>query len=490
MQALLAFDLYVKNRPDSVKNESTWHRYCDIVRDFTELNSHVENYKDLFNVECLEKYVLSSTDYRMRFYAVRSFFDVLQKHDQSIVQRKLFPLGNDIVEKQAKKEKNGKAEGLLFLDKNVDLFALFDDKYYEHLNNEMASLTVKAAIAIAISACYPSTAIDSTNKDVDNKMKVSNYSDHGIYGVKVKNLANPGLRVAWILIQGVCSECLKEYFKHRKNIQVNTDAFFTPIWSKKVEYNKEITRNRPSTVYNLVHYMLKYISIELALPFTITLKNLRANSILLFLYRTKGLALPDIINTFGYQSFVKNAFEHYSNNTYSPSELGVYPFISEDDSFFTNSSLKEVENEGIGDAERLFFFKRNVQVRMRNQIKINKIKRMYNNTCQVCGNPLVSIQGFSYSEGHHIQPHGRPHYGIDDYANMLVLCPNHHVLFDLGLIAIDPEDLSKIIHIDKNNVLNGKKIWVLDNHNISHSCVRYHYLKIFSRVHKKVNGGF
>jgi hypothetical protein len=37
-----------------------------------------------------------------------------------------------------------------------------------------------------------------------------------------------------------------------------------------------------------------------------------------------------------------------------------------------------------------------------------------------------------YIEAHHMRPLGK-HDGPDNRRNMLVLCPNHHAMFDLGL---------------------------------------------------------
>ena len=41
-----------------------------------------------------------------------------------------------------------------------------------------------------------------------------------------------------------------------------------------------------------------------------------------------------------------------------------------------------------------------------------------------------------YAEAAHIRALGRPHDGPDTPDNMLCLCPNHHVLFDLGAFTI------------------------------------------------------
>lgn len=63
------------------------------------------------------------------------------------------------------------------------------------------------------------------------------------------------------------------------------------------------------------------------------------------------------------------------------------------------------------------------------------VKRLYNNTCQVCETRLITAAG-PYSEGAHIRPLGIPHNGPDTLENILCLCPNCHVLFDGHALTI------------------------------------------------------
>lgn len=63
------------------------------------------------------------------------------------------------------------------------------------------------------------------------------------------------------------------------------------------------------------------------------------------------------------------------------------------------------------------------------------IKALYNHKCQVCDFAIPTKNGF-YSEGAHIKPLGKPHNGDDSLANLICLCPNHHVMFDKGSFSI------------------------------------------------------
>ena len=73
-----------------------------------------------------------------------------------------------------------------------------------------------------------------------------------------------------------------------------------------------------------------------------------------------------------------------------------------------------------------------------------KLKQLHENKCQLCGESIRLPNGKGYSEAHHIKPLGAPHNGPDIAENIIVLCANHHVMLDYGVIKIDLEKL--IIH--------------------------------------------
>ncbi len=65
----------------------------------------------------------------------------------------------------------------------------------------------------------------------------------------------------------------------------------------------------------------------------------------------------------------------------------------------------------------------------------NYVKRAHDFCCQVCGIRLETPTG-AYAEAAHIRGLGRPHNGPDIASNVLCLCPNHHTLFDFGMLTI------------------------------------------------------
>ena len=66
------------------------------------------------------------------------------------------------------------------------------------------------------------------------------------------------------------------------------------------------------------------------------------------------------------------------------------------------------------------------------------VKRRHGHSCQFCGTTLDTPVG-PYAEGTHIKPLGKPHNGPDVVANILCLCPNHHVLFDAGAVGVNED---------------------------------------------------
>jgi putative restriction endonuclease len=75
---------------------------------------------------------------------------------------------------------------------------------------------------------------------------------------------------------------------------------------------------------------------------------------------------------------------------------------------------------------------------VRNYEVAASVKRLYDNTCQICRTRLVTAAG-PYSEGAHIRPLGIPHNGPDTLDNLLCLCPNCHALFDGHALTVLPD---------------------------------------------------
>ena len=105
---------------------------------------------------------------------------------------------------------------------------------------------------------------------------------------------------------------------------------------------------------------------------------------------------------------------------------------------------------------------------IRDTKKVRELKVMYEDKCQVCGHTIDVSKDTRYSEVHHIHP--LKNGGADNFDNMIVLCPTHHVEFDYKIIGI--HDDKKTI-IDKNREDVGK-ITMRKNHKLAEKNIKFH----------------
>lgn len=112
-----------------------------------------------------------------------------------------------------------------------------------------------------------------------------------------------------------------------------------------------------------------------------------------------------------------------------------------------------------------------VQRIIRDTKQAKEIKKHYEYACQICGTIISTAAGF-YAEAAHIRPLGAPHNGSDTSDNIICLCPNHHVMFDLGAFSI-ADDLSLV-------GVSGK-LKVSDKHRINVDHIRYHREHYFNK---------
>lgn len=93
-----------------------------------------------------------------------------------------------------------------------------------------------------------------------------------------------------------------------------------------------------------------------------------------------------------------------------------------------------------------------------------QIKLLHRNRCQMCSFTIETGDGQGYAEAHHVIPLGGYHKGPDTASNILVVCPNHHAMMDMGLMALVPEALR-----------------VVEGHSLSQASVEYHNEQILRK---------
>ncbi|MGA2263631.1 MAG: HNH endonuclease [Acidobacteriota bacterium] len=101
---------------------------------------------------------------------------------------------------------------------------------------------------------------------------------------------------------------------------------------------------------------------------------------------------------------------------------------------------------------------------VRDTAQSRALKERYDYRCQVCQTRIIIGDDEFYAEVHHIRPVGGAHHGLDSFENMLVLCPNHHAMFDLGIIRFE----------DKTVLIGGRRHPLLLQHQLDGKNIAYH----------------
>jgi len=83
----------------------------------------------------------------------------------------------------------------------------------------------------------------------------------------------------------------------------------------------------------------------------------------------------------------------------------------------------------------------------RNKLLSEYIKELYGWKCQICGFTFKQNNGKLYAETHHLEALSKG--GKDSLDNIVVVCPNHHAMFDhadVSILDVTPEKISVMIN--------------------------------------------
>lgn len=108
----------------------------------------------------------------------------------------------------------------------------------------------------------------------------------------------------------------------------------------------------------------------------------------------------------------------------------------------------------------------------RNRVLVNRMKSLYDHTCQVCGDRRQNGPDEGFSHVHHLMSLGEPHNGPDVPENTVVVCPNHHENFEHGMLEIDPQ--TKEIHHFYEEEVDGRTVKTQENHKLGAQYLAYH----------------
>lgn len=115
-------------------------------------------------------------------------------------------------------------------------------------------------------------------------------------------------------------------------------------------------------------------------------------------------------------------------------------------------------------------------IRPRNRKIVRYLKYIYNDACVVCGERLqIGKNEETYSEAAHIKPIGKPILGPDNISNLVILCPNHHKMFDHGAVWFDVKGLEVMVRtvIDSSDY-KGRRVTFDPRHPIDVKFIKWH----------------
>ncbi|MBL8883865.1 MAG: HNH endonuclease [Hyphomicrobium sp.] len=120
---------------------------------------------------------------------------------------------------------------------------------------------------------------------------------------------------------------------------------------------------------------------------------------------------------------------------------------------------------------------RTALAQVRDRKIVSALKIAYNNRCMFCGETLcVATDPLRhYSEAAHIKPLGTPHNGPDHTSNILILCPNHHIQFDQGILRIRSVGQKLVIEsLDVKSPLHRRALKLHPGHKVDSAFFEYH----------------
>ena len=110
------------------------------------------------------------------------------------------------------------------------------------------------------------------------------------------------------------------------------------------------------------------------------------------------------------------------------------------------------------------------------------VKELYSYKCQICGFTIYSprLKSLWYCEAHHVQPLGKKYRGPDHRSNIIALCPTHHCMMDLGVLAIEPSRL-RVLAIDKQEASKGQILTLRREHGLNRRYLQFHLDNIYAK---------
>lgn len=119
-----------------------------------------------------------------------------------------------------------------------------------------------------------------------------------------------------------------------------------------------------------------------------------------------------------------------------------------------------------------------MRAQIRNAQHVRELKALYQNGCAFCGKQtVIGVDPLKYySEAAHIKPVGQPHNGPDRKDNMVILCPEHHLQFDRGVLRMQRRASGlRIFSKIAGDSLDGAAVRIRTPHAFNDDFVSWHY---------------
>ncbi|OEH85559.1 hypothetical protein BHU72_15060 [Desulfuribacillus stibiiarsenatis] len=401
--------------------------------------------EDCFDEETMKLFIFARETSPKNVRAALSALYEFAKGKGYINRLELFPI---LEEETSGLNTKGRKGETSFIPRKYSLMNLYanDIPLYNDIEKK---LVVRAYIALCLGAGYRPV-------DVEN-MKLSDYNREtnaviNPYKVMEKTNNISVSVVDYIKLIPPASTCIEEFWDY--------------FWSNKQMEDKEaekfifsVSKTKPVPQ---VRIALKQMTKNMGLKMELAPRDLRANMLLHSLYNSNGASLPDLIRIFGNNSItLVNALENY----YKGTEMNMIQSY--------DPAIENAEEDEESESKKKDYI---IERIIRDTKKAILLKRLYNNTCQICGESIKVNYNKNYSECHHIKPLGKPHNGSDTWDNMLILCPNHHAMFDLGCIAIHPETGEVFQSENDTYTKIQNKIHIIEKeHKLNPKYIKYHW---------------
>jgi len=169
---------------------------------------------------------------------------------------------------------------------------------------------------------------------------------------------------------------------------------------------------------------------------------------------------------------VTHQLQHFEQLWQAPSV--VEEFV--DEAIYIPDSLPEPDRK-MGNIVRV--------VRDTSQSKL--VKQLYSYKCQICGWTAYSkrLKNLWYCEAHHVQPLGKKFGGPDHSSNILALCPTHHCMMDLGILAVNPANL-RMLSTNLQEPSIGQMLTLKKEHGLNQKYLKFHLDNIYLETSSEI----